>query len=250
MTDSGSGQHDDRDPRSGDGGGSADDYTPSASWETSRGSSWENTTPYESPWAAPGSSGTAASGSSAVDRPAEDGPWPTYPDPTPPSYEQPQSYPSGYGQPAYPDAQTGYGQPPAYGVTPPPDQTGYQQPAYGQPAYDQQPAYGQQPGYGQQPAYGVNPYQQPGYGYVAPNHPQATTALILGIVGLALCPFVGIAGFVMGGRVRREIDAAPGQWGGRGLATAGWVLGIISIVYAALVLAYVVIIAAVAIASS
>ena len=96
----------------------------------------------------------------------------------------------------------------------------------------------------------MNPYQQPVYGYVPPNHPQATTAMILGIVGLALCPFVGIAGFVMGGRVRREIDAAPGQWGGRGPATAGWVLGIISIVYAALVLAYVVIIAVVAVASS
>ena len=101
-----------------------------------------------------------------------------------------------------------------------------------------------------QPGYGVNPYQQPVYGYVPPNHPQATTALILGIVGLALCPFVGIAGFVLGGRVRREIDAAPGQWGGRGLATAGWVLGIISIVYAALVLAYIVVIAVVAVASS
>ena len=222
MTESASGQHGDRDPRSGDGGGSGDDYTPPASWETSRGSSWENTTPYESPWAAPGSSGTAASGSSAVDRPAEDGPWPTYPDPAPPSYQQPQPYPSGYGQSA------------AYGVNPPPDQTGYPP----------------QPGYGQQPAYGVNPYQQPVYGYVAPNHPQATTAMILGIVGLALCPFVGIAGFVMGGRVRREIDAAPGQWSGRGVATAGWVLGIISIIYAALVLAYIVIIGVVAVASS
>ena len=96
----------------------------------------------------------------------------------------------------------------------------------------------------------MNPYQQPVYGYVLPNHPQATTALILGIVGLALCPFVGIAGFVMGGRVRREIDAAPDQWGGRGLATAGWVLGIISIVYAALlVLAYFVVMLVVAVAT-
>jgi hypothetical protein len=41
--------------------------------------------------------------------------------------------------------------------------------------------------------------------------------------------------------IRREIDAAPGQWGGRGLATAGWVLGILSIVYAALVLVFTVI---------
>ena len=238
MTDSGSGRPDDRDPQPG--GGSGDDYTPSASWETSRGSSWENTTPYESPWAAPGSSGTAASGASAADRPTEDGPWPTYPDPGPAVQDQSQQY--GHAQPPDYGTQAGYGQP-AY---PPPDQTGYPP----QPGYGQQPVYGQQPRYGQQPAYGVNPYQQPAYGYVPPNHPQATTALILGIVGLALCPFVGIAGFVLGGRVRREIDAAPGQWGGRGLATAGWVLGIISIVYAALVLAYVVVIAVVAVSSS
>ncbi|HEY5845867.1 MAG TPA: hypothetical protein VIT42_03645 [Microlunatus sp.] len=225
MTDSGSGQSDDRDRQPGDGVSPGDDYRPSASWETSRGSGWENTSPYESPWAAPGSSGTAASGASAADRAGEDGPWPTYPDPVQPSYQQPPPDPSGYGQPA---------------VYPPPEQTGY----------PPQPAYGQQPVYGQQPAYGVNPYQQPAYGYVPPNHPQATTAMILGIVGLTLCPFVGIAGFVMGGRVRREIDAAPGQWSGRGLATAGWVLGIISIVYAALVLAYIVVIAVVAVASS
>ena len=245
MTESGAGRPSDRDPQPG-GGGSGDDYTPSASWETSRGSSWENTTPYESPWAAPGSSGTAASGASAADRPAEDGPWPTYPDPGAAGQEQSQQY--GHAQPPDYGPQAGYGQPTAY---PPPDQTGYPpQPAYGeQPAYGQQPTYGQ-PTYGQQPAYGVNPYQQPAYGYVPPNHPQATTALILGIVGLALCPFVGIGGFVLGGRVRREIDAAPGQWGGRGVATAGWVLGIISIVYAALVLVYVVVIGVVAVSSS
>ncbi len=248
MTESGAGQRDDRDPQSGHGGGSGDDYTPSASWETARGSSWENTTPYESPWAAPGSSATAASGASAVDRPDEDGPWPTYPEPGPANHEQPQQYPTGYGQPPAYGTQSGYGQP-AYGTEP-----GHGQPAsYPTPeqsGYPAQPAYGQQPTYGQQPAYGVNPYQQPGYGYLPPNHPQATTALILGIVGLALCPFVGIAGFVMGGRVRREIDASPGQWGGRGVATAGWVLGIISIVYAALVLVYVVVIGVVAVSSS
>ncbi len=98
----------------------------------------------------------------------------------------------------------------------------------------------------------MNPYQQPVYGagYVLPNHPQATTALILGIVGLALCPFVGIGGFVLGGRARREIDASPGQWSGRGVATAGWVLGIIAIVYAALVLVYVVVLGVVAVSSS
>ncbi|HEY5981353.1 MAG TPA: DUF4190 domain-containing protein [Microlunatus sp.] len=212
MTDSGAGQRDDRDAQPGGGG-----------------SSWENTTPYQSPWAAPGS-GTAASGASASDRPAEDGPWPTYPDQTPQGYEQPQ-HPGAYHQPADYGAQAGYGQPTAY---PPPDSAA--DPA----GYPQQPAYGQ-PAYGQQPRYAVNPYQQPAYGYLPPNHPKATTAMVLGIIGIVLCPFVGIGGFVLGGRARREIDAAPGQWGGRGTATAGWVLGIISIVYASLVLVYAVV---------
>ena len=235
MTDSGSGQRDDQGqptPPGSDHPGPDDDYTPSASWETSRGSSWENTTPYESPYARPDSSGSASgygssaasyesvSGSestspygqdrgdqtgSAAEPAAEDGPWPTYPDqaqggygPSQPGYGQPPSYqqPTSYGSASDPYAQSGsgphgpYGQQPGYG----------EQAPYGQPAQEQ---YGQPPGYPAQPGYGVNPYQQPVYaGYVLPNHPQATTALILGIVGLALCPFVGIAGFVMGGRVR------------------------------------------------
>ena len=169
------------------------------------------------------------------------------PEPTQ-GYQQPdQGYPTQQGYGSQPTSYRSAGDPyPTYGQQPQPPQ-----PDYGsQSAYTQPGGYPQQPVYGQQPADGVNPYQQPVYGYVPPNHPQATTAMILGIVGLALCPFVGIAGFVMGGRVRREIDAAPGQWGGRGPATAGWVLGIISIVYAALVLAYIVGIAVVAVASS
>jgi hypothetical protein len=289
MTESGSGQRDDQGrptPPGSDDPDSGDDYTPSASWETSRGSSWENTTPYESPFARPetsgsessygstaapyqsvagyestpygqdpgdqtGSSSSAGSARSAAEPAAEDGPWPTYPDqpgygPSQPGYGQPPSYqqPTSYGSAGDPYPQPGSGPQGPYG-----SQVGYgEQAPYGQPAQEQ---YGQPPSYPAQSGYGVNPYQQPVYaGYMVPNHPQATTALILGIVGLALCPFVGIAGFMMGGRVRREIDAAPTQWGGRGLATGGWVLGIISIVYSALVVLYIVFAIVVAIASS
>lgn len=247
MTDSGAGQRDDRgrEQDSTAGPASGDDYTPSASWETSRGSSWESTAPYESPYARPGSfdvgsstSGESSgspttSGDTAAANSPDGGPWPTYP-------EQPEP---GYPQTSSPSPPRGddYGQQPDYGQA-----QGYgQQPDYGQPqGYGQQP-----PSYGA-PPYGVNPYQQPVYvGYVPPNHPRATTALILGIVGVVLCPFVGIAAFVMGGRVRREIDASPGQWSGRGLATAGWVLGIISIIYAAVVLVYIAIVAAAVVAT-
>lgn len=259
MTDSGSGQRDDpnRDPDPGSGWGN--DYTPSASWESSRGGSWENTTPYENtkPYESPygtgsygsasgSSSGDASSAPSAAERSSNET-WPSYPGSQPePSPDSGQ--PQGYGQ------QPNYGQPQNHGQ----QQPSYGQQPYGEPDYGQgqygQPDYGQAQGYGQpapqQPVYPVNPHQPAYVGYALPNHPQATTALILGIVGLAVCPFVGIAAFVMGGRVRREIDAAPGQWGGRGLATAGWVLGIIGIVYAALLVVYVIVAMAAGIASS
>ena len=65
-------------------------------------------------------------------------------------------------------------------------------------------------------------------------HPQATLALILGILGLAVCPFVGIAALVVGNKARKQIDAAPGQFAGRGMATAGFVLGIVSVTLIAL----------------
>jgi Domain of unknown function (DUF4190) len=98
------------------------------------------------------------------------------------------------------------------------------------------PAYGVTPYQGGYGAY--NPYGASPYGVVPRNHPQAVLSLVLGIVGMSVCvsvfPLVGIAGFVLGRKARREIDAEPGRYAGRGLATAGWVLGIISIVWSVL----------------
>ena len=98
---------------------------------------------------------------------------------------------------------------------PPGDQPPSQEPQ-GQP--------GQPPsGYGYGPPMPVRP----------PDHPKATTAMVLGIVALAggmicylpffLAPFA----WVMGGKAVREIDAAQGKLGGRGMAQAGYILGII-----------------------
>ena len=60
--------------------------------------------------------------------------------------------------------------------------------------------------------------------------------MILGLVGLVgsficgitifICPFA----WIMGGRVRREIDASGGTLGGREQATVGYVCGIIGTV--------------------
>lgn len=157
---------------------------------------------------------------------------------------------SSYGQ--QPGAGT-YGQQPGAGAYGEPAQS-YGQPTanppYGQasanPPYEAAPGYGQgAPGYGYgqqdygQAGYGLNPYQgaagYPAYGMAAQQHPQAVPALITGILGLAICPPVGIAGLVLGSRVRREIDSDPQRYTGRGMGTAGFVLGILSIVYLVLV---------------
>ena len=72
-------------------------------------------------------------------------------------------------------------------------------------------------------------------------HPPATLALILGILGTVLgmtCVvggLVGIGGIVTGRRVRNEIDAAPGRYTGRSQAIGGIVTGIIGVSIFALV---------------
>ncbi|MFN8195667.1 MAG: DUF4190 domain-containing protein [Nocardioidaceae bacterium] len=155
---------------------------------------------------------------------------------TPPPEPEPAPPPPPYGQAT--------GQQPWGAPEPAAQSWGAPQPAAPQPS--PQPPYGQQP-YGQQP-YGQPPYGQPPYGqppvppvyggYAQPvaAHPQAQMVMILGLVGLIgtfvcgvaifLCPFA----WVMGSRVRRQIDASGGTLGGRELATTGWVCGIIGTV--------------------
>jgi Domain of unknown function (DUF4190) len=101
---------------------------------------------------------------------------------------------------------------------------------------------------------------QPAYaGGALPEHPSATTAMVLGIVSLAGLLFtVGLTlllapvAWVVGARAVREIDASPGRYSGRDRAQAGKVMGIIGTVLLALgVLAVIAIVAlAVAVASS
>lgn len=116
-----------------------------------------------------------------------------------------------YGQPEQPYGQQPYEQQP-YGQQPP-----YDQLPYGQP-YQQQP-YQQQP-YGQ-------PYGNP-YGYTPPpDHPQANTILVLGILSLVVCGLCGPFAWSMGTKALKEIDAAGGTIGGRGNVKAGYICGII-----------------------
>lgn len=136
----------------------------------------------------------------------------------------PEGHPSGeQGPPVTENPWTGYGQPA------PPHEQGYQQPAYPQPAYGQ-------PGY-PQPAYGQPGYPPYGYTAQAPNHPQATTALVLGLVGLiggfVTCGAVFLVSpfaWVIGAKAKREVAASNGQLGGGSTANTGFVLGIIGTV--------------------
>ncbi len=95
-------------------------------------------------------------------------------------------------------------------------------------------------GSGGQPAYPPNPYDTGGYsyqsapyGFPTEQHPQGTTSLVLGILGITICPPAGVVGFVISNRARREIQATPGRYSNSGMVTAGWVLGIIALVMTA-----------------
>jgi hypothetical protein len=85
------------------------------------------------------------------------------------------------------------------------------------------------------------PPPPPGYhgGYAGvprPQHPQATTSLVLGILGVVLCQVLGPFAWAMGSKAVREIDASQGALDGRGLAVAGKVLGIVATAILALAL--------------
>jgi hypothetical protein len=149
-----------------------------------------------------------------------------------PGVPSPPATPAQQSWPTYPSAPT---PPPGFDPEPVP-------PYHLAGGYEAAPVDG---AYGSNP-YEVNPYQvnpyQPSYGGVSPygavptQHPQAVTALVLGILGTVLglsCAvggLFGIGGIVLGRRARREIDAEPGRYTGRGAATAGFVTGVIGIV--------------------
>ena len=100
--------------------------------------------------------------------------------------------------------------------------------------YDARAPYGVQAPYGAQV-----PYYQP----VQPNAPGAVPSMVLGIVGMVSClgsgcciafTFAGAAlgciAVILATQARRHIRLSPGRYGGKGMATAGLTLGIISLI--------------------
>jgi len=71
---------------------------------------------------------------------------------------------------------------------------------------------------------------------------KATASLVLGIIGLVLCPFIcSVLALVFGYQGRNEIDQSGGRLGNRGNATAGIVLGWIGVGFCVLFLLLIVI---------
>jgi hypothetical protein len=84
------------------------------------------------------------------------------------------------------------------------------------------------------------PYQVPGPRETPGN---AVTALVLGILGLVMCgPFAAVPAIIVGRNATREIDASQGRLDGRGMAQAGFVLGIVGTVVSALALLFVIVV--------
>ena len=78
----------------------------------------------------------------------------------------------------------------------------------------------------QPPQYGDQP--QPAYGAPQPTNKKAIWSLVLGILGIVCCGFfTGIPALILGNNAKKEI--AAGQGTGGGMATAGVVMGWISI---------------------
>lgn len=87
--------------------------------------------------------------------------------------------------------------------------------------------------------------QQPG-GYAQPpqDHPRAMMSLILGILGLVICGLCAPFAWRIGKGAVNEIDASGGRIGGRGLAQAGYVLGLIGTILLGIAVLALVVVAA------
>ena len=65
-----------------------------------------------------------------------------------------------------------------------------------------------------------------------PTNTNAIVSLVLGIIGIIFCGgILAPIAWYLGAQAENQIDASGGAEGGRGIATAGKILGIIGTVY-------------------
>ena len=68
------------------------------------------------------------------------------------------------------------------------------------------------------------------YGGVPQPHPQGTTVLVLGILSLVICGFLGPVAWIMGNNALVEIDRNPSAYSNRSTVNAGRICGIVATV--------------------
>ncbi|MFG2074376.1 DUF4190 domain-containing protein [Nonomuraea maritima] len=68
------------------------------------------------------------------------------------------------------------------------------------------------------------------YGPPPQSHPNGTTILVLGILSLVICSFLGPFAWVMGTKALRQIDSSGYVFDNRGQVQAGRICGIIATV--------------------
>lgn len=89
-------------------------------------------------------------------------------------------------------------------------------------------------------------YPDYGPGYYGPppqSHPNGTTILVLGILSIVVCSFIGPFAWVMGNKAIKEIDSSGYYYENRGQIQAGRICGIIGTVFlilAALFVAFII----------
>lgn len=116
--------------------------------------------------------------------------------------------------------------PPPYSTGPAPSgypgPYGAQPPSYGYGAYPGYPGHPGQPGHPGPPA---PPYSYPPQ---RPTPAAAVWALVLGIASIVCCGLIaGIPAIILGRSAMKEVDRSGGTKGGRGLAQAGFITGIV-----------------------
>lgn len=68
-------------------------------------------------------------------------------------------------------------------------------------------------------------------------HPDGTTVLVLGILGIVACGLLAPIAWIKGSSARRDMAAQPHvTWSNQSSVTAGWVCGIIGTILIGLVL--------------
>ena len=131
---------------------------------------------------------------------------------------------------------------------PPPPPPPWRAPAPPPPPGQQPAPLGPPPPPGGAPAYQAGGYAAPA---ALPNAPGSVAALVLGIVGLPfLCPVCGPFAYYYGQKAEQTADAAGGTLGGRGMATAGKILGIVDSVFLVLWILYIILVVVLAIGQS